>query len=131
MSLTKSRSKNTQPELLVRKKLHSWGLRFRIHDRKLLVTPDIVFPREKIVVFINGCFWHQHGNCKNGANSVKVSEQRRQDFIKAGKRDLAVIESLRELGWNPITLWECEINEDLHSSAEKVALTVAKARHSR
>lgn len=102
------RSKNTSPELLIRKALHARGFRYRVHDKHLPGTPDLVLPKYKAAVFIHGCFWHGH-RCRY----FKVP-QTRQDFWleKIGKnqaRDEQQITALRALNWRVLTIWECAV----------------------
>jgi len=110
--MNNNRSKNTQPELKVRAHLRHNKVSYRIHDKKLPGTPDIVIPRYKIAININGCFWHQHG-CIN----TKVPNSRREywenKFDKVKSRDAENRLKLEKLGWHVIDLWECSImNED-------------------
>lgn len=100
------RSKNTKPELLVRKGLHAAGFRFRLHGAGLPGKPDIVLPKYRSVIFVHGCFWHGHG-CKY----FKLPKTR-PDFwlakIEANRaRDARDIEKLNQLGWRVILIWEC------------------------
>ncbi len=100
------RSKNTQPELLVRKALYAAGFRYRLHKKGLPGKPDIVLQKYRTVVFVHGCFWHGH-DCKY----FKLP-QTRQDFwaskIKATQdRDLVSMTQLNKLGWHIILVWEC------------------------
>lgn len=103
------RGKNTRPELIVRKYLFARGLRFRINNRKLPGTPDIVLKRYKTVVFVDGCFWHGHEGCryfKLPASNVEFWKQKINLNIA---RDYRVEVELRLLGWRVIRIWECEI----------------------
>lgn len=100
--------KNTTPEILVRQRLHSHGLRFRLHDKTLPGRPDIVLKRHKTVVLVHGCFWHHHG-C---ANSVWPKTRRsfwRGKINGNRRRDKANERKLRQLGWRVITIWECDV----------------------
>jgi DNA mismatch endonuclease (patch repair protein) len=103
-----SKSKNTKPELKVRAHLRYNKVSYRIHDKMLPGTPDIVIPRYKIAININGCFWHQHG-CTN----AKVPNKRRDfwenKFDKIKSRDAENRLKLENLGWHVIDLWECSI----------------------
>jgi DNA mismatch endonuclease (patch repair protein) len=103
-----SKSKNTKPELKVRAHLRYNKVSYRIHDKMLPGTPDIVIPRYKIAININGCFWHQHG-CTN----TKVPNKRRDfwenKFDKIKSRDAENRLKLENLGWHVIDLWECSI----------------------
>jgi len=112
-NMSKISGKNTKPEILVRKYLHSEGFRFRLHDRKLPGKPDIVLRKYNTVVLINGCFWHGHENCKY----FKVPKTR-TDFwlnkINTNKeRDKINKIKLEDLGWRVIEIWECELKADL------------------
>ena len=103
-----SKTKNTKPELKVRAHLRYNKVSYRIHDKMLPGTPDIVIPRYKIAININGCFWHQHG-CTN----TKVPNKRRDfwenKFDKIKSRDAQNRLKLENLGWHVIDLWECSI----------------------
>ena len=102
-------SKNTRPELLVRHFLWASGFRYRLHGKQLPGKPDIVLSRYKTVIFVHGCFWHGHANCKQ----FKLPATRRAFWeakITANQtRDAATVDKLQSLGWNVIILWECEI----------------------
>ena len=104
------RSSNTTPERAVRSILHGLGLRFRLHQRELPGTPDIVLVRHETVVFVHGCFWHSH-DCKRGG----VPSTRPDFWLPKLQRnhecDRASVASLRELGWRVLIVWECELRE--------------------
>ena len=105
------KSKNTKPEIKVRKVLYSMGYRFRLHSKDLPGSPDIVLPKYKTVIFVHGCFWHRHKNCKY-ASTPKT----RQEFWKAKfrdniNRDKLNQENLSSKGWKIIIVWECEIKD--------------------
>ena len=102
------KSKNTKPEILVRKFLFSKGLRFRIKS-KLPGHPDIVLPKYKTVVFVDGCFWHGHPGCKY-ATMPKTNTDFWQSKISTNQaRDLRQTEELSALGWKVIRIWECSL----------------------
>jgi DNA mismatch endonuclease (patch repair protein) len=108
-NMSQIKGKNTKPEILVRKFLFSKGFRFRIHDKKLPGKPDVVLPKYKTVIFIHGCFWHGHEGCKDF-----VVPKTRQDWwlTKINRNranDEKALNILKELGWNIIVLWECEL----------------------
>ena len=106
--------KDTKPEVLVRRYLFSRGLRFRKNDKRLPGHPDIVFPKYKTVVFINGCFWHGHEGCKYFVmpkSNVEFWQNKIQTNIA---RDAAINDKLSEQGWNVIVVWECEFRT-IHS----------------
>ena len=103
------KGKNTKPEMIVRKYLFSKGLRFRLHVRSLPGHPDIVLPKYKTVVFINGCFWHGHNGCKY-SHLPKSNVEFWENKITANKsRDTANEIKLKQMGWRVIRVWECEI----------------------
>lgn len=102
-------SKDTKPEVLVRKFLFAKGLRFRVCNRKLPGTPDIVLPKYKTVIFIDGCFWHRHEDCKY-SRLPKTNTKFWKSKIETNKaRDIKNENALIAAGWNVIRLWECEI----------------------
>jgi DNA mismatch endonuclease (patch repair protein) len=102
------RSKDTQPERRVRTIAHALGLRFRLHRHDLKGTPDLVFSKHKVALFVHGCFWHQHSDCKRATMPGS-----RRDFWKAKlcrnvERDAQAQSHLRSEGWRVETIWECE-----------------------
>jgi DNA mismatch endonuclease (patch repair protein) len=103
------RGSNTRPELIVRRYLHSQGLRFRLHDRSLPGKPDLVLRRLRAVVFVNGCFWHSHDGCKFAYRPSSNAEFWTRKFAETKARDRAAIDALRSLGWTPIVAWECQL----------------------
>ena len=115
------RRADTAPELALRRALHASGARYRLHQRIVArFTADIVFSKKKIAVFVDGCFWHgcpRHGQRNfRGPNASQWPEKIRRNK----ERDCRVTRMATEAGWRVIRIWECEINEDLESSAELV-----------
>lgn len=105
------KGKDTKPEMIVRKYLFSRGLRFRIQVRKLPGNPDIVLPRYRIVIFVNGCFWHGHEGCKY-YRLPKSNVEFWENKIRNNKaRDAHNEEQLKALGWRVIRVWECDIKK--------------------
>lgn len=105
------RSKNTGPEVSVRKLLHGLGYRFRLHRKDLPGKPDIVLPRHRLAIFVHGCFWHQHGGCR-----LASMPKTRQDYWLpklAGNiaRDAGASQKLQQQGWTVATIWECETRQ--------------------
>jgi DNA mismatch endonuclease (patch repair protein) len=103
------RSKNTRPEMVVRKLIHSMGFRFRLHRTDLPGKPDIVFPRFRSVIFVHGCFWHRHKGCastRTPKTRVKFWESK---FKSNELRDQIAKHLLGQLNWRVMTIWECEI----------------------
>jgi DNA mismatch endonuclease (patch repair protein) len=103
--------KNTKPELLVRKYLHSRGLRFRLHAKELPGKPDLVFPKYKAVVFVHGCFWHQHAGCKYATMPSSRKHFWTNKLSENVERDSYQIAALCGLGWRVFVVWECELRE--------------------
>lgn len=102
------KSKNTKPEILVRKFLHSKGFRFRLHKKMLPGNPDIVLPKYSTVIFVNGCFWHGH-DCNIYGEPKKNFEFWNQKIKNNVIRDQKNIRQLLSLGWKVIIIWECEL----------------------
>lgn len=100
--------KNTSPEMKLRKSLHKFGLRYRLHDKRLPGSPDIVFPRFKTVLFVHGCFWHRHG-CKATTMPGTNVDFWRKKFDENISRDQRHIEALQGAGWRVALVWECSL----------------------
>ena len=111
--MSKIRSKNTGVEMCVRKTVHGLGYRYRLHDKRLPGCPDLVFRSRKKVIFVHGCFWHLHANCKQ----YRLPKTKQRFWLpklqENKKRDVANRRSLKMMGWNILTLWECELRKDL------------------
>ena len=110
-NMSRIRGKNTKPEELVRKYLFAQGLRYRKNDARFPGKPDIVLPKYKTVIFVNGCFWHAHNGCK-----YFVWPKSNVDFWKKKingniQRDLRNNKLLSEQGWNVIVIWECQLKK--------------------
>lgn len=103
------KAENTKPEILVRKYLFSKGLRFRIHVKTLPGKPDIVLPKYKTVIFINGCFWHGHDNCKYYRLPKSNIEYWSAKIERNKDRDETNSKQLESMGWHVIRLWECTL----------------------
>lgn len=109
INMSRIRGEDTKPEIITRKYLHAEGLRFRLHKKELPGKPDIVLSKYRVVIFVNGCFWHAHEGCKDF-----VWPRTNQNFWKKKiesniKRDKSNYTLLNELGWRVITVWECQI----------------------
>lgn len=103
------KGKDTKPEMIVRKYLFSRGLRFRVQVRKLPGTPDIVLPKYKAVIFVNGCFWHGHEGCKYFRLPKSNVDFWQNKITRNIERDVETEAELVRLGWKVIRIWECEI----------------------
>lgn len=124
--MSKIRGKNTKPEMIVRRCLHSLGFRFRLHSKRLPGSPDIVLPKYKSVIFVHGCFWHRHPGC-NKATTPKSNVQFWSDKLNGNVKRFAVVQKeLSSLGWSVIVVWECE-TKDL-SKLEELLIAVLKKR---
>lgn len=110
-NMSQIKSKNTKPEEIVRKYLFSHGLRFRKNDKKLPGHPDIVLPKYKTVIFVNGCFWHAHEGCKYFKWPENNAEFWKNKLLGNKNRDITNIQKLRAIGWNVIVVWECELKK--------------------
>ena len=100
--------KNTSPELRVRKVAHRLGLRYRLHRHDLPGKPDLVFPKFNTVVFVHGCFWHRHANCRKSSSPKSNTQYWQEKFKQNQDRDRRVMRQLKQLGWNAAVIWECE-----------------------
>jgi DNA mismatch endonuclease, patch repair protein len=104
-------SKDTKPEKVVRSVLHKAGYRFRIHCGNLPGKPDLIFPKYKLALFVHGCFWHRHENCKYCYTPKSRLEFWNKKFIKNVQRDEFVKRKLEEIGWHVFIIWECQTND--------------------
>lgn len=114
--------KNTGPELVLRRTLHRLGLRYRLHDNKLSGSPDIVFPQYHTVLFVHGCFWHNHG-CGLSRTPSTNHEYWKKKFEDNTARDRRNTENLLLNGWRVITVWECSL-EGKNANPESVAIDI-------
>lgn len=108
--MSRIRSKNNAPEEKVRKFLFSKGFRYRKNDKKLPGCPDIVLPKYKTVIFVNGCFWHKH-SCKRFVWPASSEEYWKKKILRNVERDEANAKALKELGWKVLIVWECELKK--------------------
>jgi len=109
--MSRIRGKNTKPEILVRSMAHSLGYRFRLHRHDLPGTPDIVFPRLGKAIFVHGCFWHQHRKCRYAYRPKSNLLFWEKKFSGNRERDKRDARALRQLGWEVLTVWECETKD--------------------
>lgn len=108
-NMSRIKSKNTKPEELVRKYLFSKGFRYRKNDKRLPGSPDIVLPKYKTVIFVNGCFWHGHEGCRYFVWPESNKDFWRNKIETNIARDNKKTASLESMGWKVITVWECEL----------------------
>ncbi|CBS88694.1 DNA mismatch endonuclease (plasmid) [Azospirillum lipoferum 4B] len=100
--------RDSKPEMIVRRLAHALGYRYRLHRRDLPGTPDMVFPRLRKAIFVHGCFWHRHDGCKYSTTPKTRTDFWEDKFKKNTERDTRKEQELRALGWDVLTIWECE-----------------------
>jgi DNA mismatch endonuclease (patch repair protein) len=105
------RGKNTRPEIALRRAMHAIGLRYRLHRNDLPGKPDIVMPGRKVVIFVHGCFWHQHEGCRFATTPRTRPEFWRDKFASNTRRDKRNVMQLLERGWRVATVWECALRK--------------------
>ena len=110
-NMSRIKSGNTKPEIVVRSLLHKLGYRFRLHRKDLPGKPDIVLPRYNSVVFVHGCFWHRHNGCKNATVPKTKNIFWREKFKGNIERDIKVQEELQSMDWKILIIWECETSD--------------------
>ena len=115
-NMSRIRGTNTQPEVKVRQYLFSKGFRYRKNDKRLPGTPDIVLPKYHTVVFVNGCYWHRHANCKYATTPSSNAEFWITKFSKNVENDKKNRIALTSMGWAVLTVWECEIKKDFDAT---------------
>jgi DNA mismatch endonuclease, patch repair protein len=107
-NMSRIRSRDTSPEIAVRRCLTKLGYKFRLHRKDLPGKPDVVLPKYQIAIFVHGCFWHQHRGCIDCSNPKTNAEYWRPKLLSNAQRDRKYRRRLRILGWTPIVIWECE-----------------------
>ncbi|MFA6809198.1 MAG: DNA mismatch endonuclease Vsr [Eubacteriales bacterium] len=108
-NMSRIKSKNTKPEILVRKFLFAKGFRYRVNDKKLPGKPDIVLPKYKTVIFVNGCFWHGHDGCKYFVVPKTRTDWWLGKINKNKVKDNDNIQKLKDEGWQALVVWECDL----------------------
>jgi len=120
------KSKNTTPELIIRRGLHFLGLRYKLHDKKLPGTPDLVFPKFKAILFVHGCFWHQH-KCARSRLPATRAIFWKEKLSRNALRDRNNISRLNALGWHVVVVWECAIVGKYRKPHEELLLEIVNA----
>lgn len=105
-------SRNTKPEIRVRRIAHGLGYRFRLHRRELPGKPDLAFPGRRKAVFVHGCFWHQHKGCGRAAVPQSNIGFWLPKLTRNAARDAAQIAALKKIGWRALVIWECELKNE-------------------
>lgn len=121
-NMSRIKGKNTKPEMLVRKYLFAHGFRYRLNVKSLPGKPDIVLPKYKTVIFVNGCFWHGHKGCKYFVVPKTRTEWWLYKIKETQKRDKEAGIELNVLGWRVITIWECDLIPDKQHSTFELLL---------
>ena len=126
-NMSQIKSKDTKPELLVRKFLHAQGFRYKLHDKKLPGKPDIILPKYKTIIFVHGCFWHGHKNCKY-ASIPKTRTEWWTDKINYNQQnDKKALSLLKKDSWKVITVYECQLkNPQRDKTLNKISETLNK-----
>lgn len=110
-NMSRIRSRDTGPELTLRSMLHRAGFRFRLHDRSLPGSPDIVMKKHRAVILVHGCYWHRHEGCRNATTPSTRTSFWQDKFGATVERDKRNLEALTDLGWKPIVVWECDLKK--------------------
>ncbi len=128
-NMSQIRSQNTKPELLIRKNLFSNGFRYRLHKKELPGKPDIVLNKYKTVIFVNGCFWHGHDNCRYFKMPSTRTEWWAAKINRTKERDVDSIKKLKKERWHVIVIYECQLkNEKLNKTIDRVIKQLNKWR---
>lgn len=124
-TMSRVKQQDTKPEKIVRSLLHRLGFRFRKNVPSLIGKPDIVLPKYKTIIFVHGCFWHQHAGCRKSRRPTTNIEFWDEKLDKNIKRDIQTEAELKKLGWKILTVWDCEIKgkEILIEKLEKSLLS--------
>jgi DNA mismatch endonuclease (patch repair protein) len=118
-NMSRIKAKDTKPEMLVRRFLHTHGFRYKLHDKSLPGKPDIVLPKYGTVIFVHGCFWHGHEGCKYYVVPKTRTEWWLNKINNNCSNDTRIIAQLKKLGWQVLILWECELKKDIFESTMK------------
>lgn len=125
-NMSRIRSKNTKPELLVRKFLFANGFRYRLYNKSLPGKPDIVLKKYRAVIFIHGCFWHQHQNCKYSYTPATNTNYWLSKLDKNVKNDSFAIKELKKMKWKVLIVWECDLKIGKQEKTLKKILRLIK-----
>ncbi len=125
--MAKVKSKNTTPEMKVRRAVHAAGFRYSLHRKELPGSPDLVFRRHNLAVFVHGCFWHWHG-CKRCRLPVANHDYWRRKLARNVARDQEDLARLDALGWRRVIIWECELNAGVEHLIELLKVNDRKTR---
>jgi DNA mismatch endonuclease (patch repair protein) len=122
------KSKDTTPEMVVRRLVHGMGYRYRLHRRDLPGKPDLTFPAKRKVIFVNGCFWHGHLCARGARRPAQNAEYWKAKIGRNVERDVITTAALQDLGWEVLTVWECETkSKDRDVLVERLQAFLIKA----
>jgi len=125
-NMSRIRARNTKPEIQVRKFLYSNGLRFRLFNKGLPGTPDIILPEFKSVIFVHGCFWHFHKKCNEGRIPSSNSKFWEEILERNVKKDANNIKALKKDSWRVFVIWECEIEKQFEKTFKRIVKNIEK-----
>jgi len=125
--MARIQSKNTKPELIVRRILTENGLRYRLHDNKLPGKPDIVLRKYGVVIFVHGCFWHLHKGCPNARMPKSRLKYWKAKLVNNAERDIQNRKKLNKIGWKILCFWECEIEKRPEMIMRKIQSCINKS----
>lgn len=126
-NMSRIRGRDTRPEMLVRRALHAKGFRYRLHDRKLPGTPDLIFPKYGAVIFVHGCFWHAH-DCDLFTWPSIRKEFWEEKIGRNRERDRLALQRLQESGWRTLVIWECALKRQEISAVANHATKFLKSK---
>lgn len=126
-NMSRIKGKNTKPELIVRRFLHSAGLRYRLHSKHLPGKPDIILKKYRTVIFVNGCFWHGHRGCRYFVIPKTRTGFWVEKIGRTAKKDKENMKALQQEGWHVIVIWECQLKkEDIDDTLKKLEQEIRK-----
>ena len=111
-NMSRIRGKETKPEVVLRSLMHRAGFRYRLYDKKLPGTPDLILPKHNTAIFVNGCYWHRHEGCQKATTPKSNTTFWTKKFEETVERDVRKKSELIESGWRVIVIWECELETD-------------------
>ncbi|MEO7924714.1 MAG: DNA mismatch endonuclease Vsr [Chitinophagaceae bacterium] len=111
-NMSQIKATNTKPEMLVRRFLHAQGFRYKLHHKKLPGKPDIVLTKYKTVIFIHGCFWHGHDNCRYFVVPKTRTDWWLEKLFRNKANDKKAVSALKKLDWKVISVWECDLKSN-------------------
>lgn len=126
--MSKIRSKDTKIEIKVRQWLYHNGIRYRKNCKEIVGKPDIAIKKYKIAIFVHGCFWHGHENCKHAHLPKSNVEYWKEKIEKNKSRDLANWQGLKHMGWNAFVVWECQLKSDFEATMQNLLLDIIKIK---